>query len=223
LRSEIQVPQFEIVHRAGCVVRFDDHFLGRPIPEELWVRLRGAGDPVLAQDGISRRHPDGTYRFVNVSDGTYALQVTSRTGTWTAWAAPPSLTLPLAQPLAPIVCALWPTPRAPRVPGVAMIRARLIGVGIAQLKVEMAGVPLTGPVVWSDRYNRSDSEGELVFLLPERLERTSAGDQIVQVRIEGGSRVVSGGKVLAGRTPIPFSADRFNLMPGGETRVMLNL
>jgi hypothetical protein len=204
LRSEIQVPQFEIVHRAGCVVRFDDHFLGRPIPEELWVRLRGAGDPVLAQDGISRRHPDGTYRFVNVSDGTYALQVTSRTGTWTA-------------------CALWPTPRAPRVPGVAMIRARLIGVGIAQLKVEMAGVPLTGPVVWSDRYNRSDSEGELVFLLPERLERTSAGDQIVQVRIEGGSRVVSGGKVLAGRTPIPFSADRFNLMPGGETRVMLNL
>jgi hypothetical protein len=104
-----------------------------------------------------------------------------------------------------------------------MVRARLVGVGIARLKVEMAGVPLTGPTVWTDRYNRSDSDGELVFLLPERLERTSTGDLVVQVRVEDGSRAVVGGTVLAGRTATPFSGDRFTLVPGGETRAMINV
>jgi hypothetical protein len=202
-------------HSLSFAVRFDDHFFGEPVPEELPVRLSPSQRrPVKGPSGKARQS-DGTYRFVDVEPGSHRVlwlpPFEDAFRTWTSWGPPLEVSVPLADPAAVVVADLWPTPEAGVRAGTTAIRGKVVGPGAAGLGVSLTrtGSPPT------DRTSRTDRFGEFLFPLPMRLEPNAANLLPLTVRVAG--RTVS--RCVAEPIGTEFPGADFTVRAGVVTRV----
>lgn len=205
-----------LLHRLAFAVRVDDHFSRRPLEEQLALELHTGEGPVSSRGGTPR-HDDGTYRWANLSDGLHRLTVRSPSGRFVRWdPGPIDVVVPVADPRHALAVEMWPTPLAAVPPGVSAVRAKLVGAGVAGLRVEIAGTgtPPTG------RWTKADAQGELLYLLPGGpWPLTSAGALDLTVSVPG--RTVTGVQVIPG--PSVFAGAQFTIAPSRETRVRIQL
>lgn len=204
-------------HRLSLAVRVDDHFSGAPWPEEVEVELDPPEAPVAAQGGGAMRHPDGTYRFVDLAPGPRQLVVTPRNGTAFTWTASTPVVLPLGNPAAPVVVEMWPSPGARIATGTVAIRGRLVTAAAGQeVRMEVAGL-----AVPRNRRTRCDGDGELVFVVVGSMMLNS--DYRVEIDVTVPGRTLTSIQILDGDTNPIFPGATFAVPPGRETRVLFNL
>lgn len=216
-----------ITHTLTLAVRFLDHFSGRPVPQELPVRLSGSYvRPARRPDGGGARQADGSYRFLGTDPGTRRILwrdpfQRSQSG-WTRWDLPdPEVTLPLAAPAQMIEHELWPTAAAEVAPGATGLRGKLRGTGAGGLEIRIAlqGQPF-------DRITRSDQAGEFLFLPPGALP-LDASRRIpltIEARIPGGLvRPILSGTFVPATAGAPFVGQNFTILPQTVARVTFQL
>ncbi len=222
--TELRVVQDTFEHLLSFVVRFDDHFLGGPVTEELQLNTVSPANamilPVTAQAG-GFRQPDGTYRFRDLRPGSYPIQFASLTGSWTSWDPPLTVTAPLASPAKPVARDLWPTANAPVAPGMTAIRGKLLGANVGRLKVEVT----PKGAAFSGRFNMSDAAGEFLIPFPVRVKPEKDGRIKLTIRVANGARTVGTITVLDGMPPPapPVVAPDFVIVPGRATRVKFSV
>lgn len=216
-----------ITHALSLAVRFLDHFSGRPVPQELPVRLSESYDrPALRPDGGGARQTDGSYRFRGASPGIRRILwrdpfQRSQSG-WIRWEiADPEVTLPLATPTQVIEHDLWPTAAAPVAPGATGVRGKLRGTGAGGLEIRIAlqGQPF-------DRMTRSDQAGEFLFLPPGTLPLDAGGrvPLTIEARIPGGAvRPILSGSFLPDTAGAAFAGQNFTILPQTVARVTFQL
>jgi len=216
-----------VTHVLSLAVRFLDHFSGRPVPQELPVRLSGSyARPVRRPDGLGARQADGSYRFLGAEPGTRRILwrdpfQRSQSG-WIRWeAADPEVTLPLAAPAQMIEHELWPTAGAEVAPGITGVRGQLRGADAAGLEIRIArqGRPF-------DRMTRSDAAGEFLFLPPGALPLDATGrvPLTIEARIPGGAiRPILSGRFLPATAGADFAGPNFTILPQTVARVVFAL
>lgn len=216
-----------IQHQLSFAVRFLDHFSGRPVPDELPVRLfTGRQRPAERQDGAGHRQADGTYRFLNAPDGAQAILwrdpfLRTQNG-WTRWETDdPVVTLPVSDPAALLDVELWPTAEAVARTGVTGIRGKLEGPDVMGLEVRIAlqGQPF-------DRVTRTDQAGEFLFLPPGSLPVSASGrvPLTIEVGVPGGAaRAVAQGRFQPPTAGADFVGADFTALPQIVSRVILQL
>jgi hypothetical protein len=208
----------ELAHHVLAVaVRLEDHFLAQPIPDELDVRLGTEILPCRTRSGSGHRHPDGTYRFVGVPDGPQQIVIASD-DRWMVLEPPPAIVLPLADPAEAMVVQLWPTPVQTTPPGMTAVRGKLVG---APAQTIGRRVEIDVGTATAIHHTTSSSHGELLFLLPGRLELDTAGLVPITVRVDGAT--VTGGELIAGQNHIGFSGASLAIAPGRESRVRFHV
>jgi hypothetical protein len=214
-------------HRLSLTVRLIDHFSGAPPADEFPVRLASVlVRPVLRSDAAGRRQDDGTYRFRNLQGGPARVlwrQPFSRGHAgWTNWDADPDVILPVAAPAVPLDIAVWPMASATAPQGATGVRGKLQGQNIGGCRVRIAP---TGQAF--DRFTRSDSAGEFLFLPPGALPTTAPGGRIpltIEVIDAGGvPRAVNGGRFLPDGAGAPFAGPNFTIPPRGVPRIFFQL
>lgn len=217
-------------HQLSLVVRYEDHFLGHPVPDELPVRVAVGGpenpriQPVRTSSGISARHSDGTYRFIDLPDGVHRVLWTPPLGTpadrttrWVSWEVPLDVAVPRPDPTAVVVQPLWPSARAVTPKGMSAVRGKLRGPGATDRRVEIHP-PSESPV----HFTRTDSGGEFLFLLPFIPTLDANGRISLVIAISGGS--VTGGELLSDAgSGATFVGAAFTIPPGRESRVVFDI
>ena len=216
-----------VTHALTLALRFLDHFTGRPVPQELPVRLSGDhARPVRRPDNAGARQADGSYRFVNADPGTRRILwrdpfQRSQSG-WTRWDAPdPEVTLPLADPAQVIDLELWPTADAKVPPGATGLRGKLRGPGAAGLEIRIA--PQGQPF---DRMTRTDAAGEFLFLPPGVLPLDAAGrvPLTIAARSPGGpARPIASISFLPPGAGAPVAGQDFTIPSQSVARVTFQL
>ncbi len=216
-----------ITYALSFAVRFLDHFSGRPVPQDLPVRLSGSyARPARRADGSGARQADGSYRFLSAPPGTQRILwrdpfQRSQDG-WTRWdAGDPEVTLPVADPAQPVEHELWPTATADVAPGATGVRGKLRGAGAGGLEVRIAlqGQPF-------DRMTRTDQAGEFLFPPPGALPLDAAGrvPLTIQARIPGGAvRPIASGSFTPASAGAPFAGQNFSILPQTVARVTFQL
>jgi hypothetical protein len=207
-------------HALSLVVRFDDHFLGHAVGEELAVRIEGAGTwPVRAAEG-GYRHADGTYRFIDLPVGRHRVlwqpRFPSAAERWVSWEAPLEVTVPRAEPGEVIHCTLWPAANAPAPPGLTAVRGKLRGALGRHRRVVLAPAGAS-----ATHHTYSDANGEMLFLLPRAIAPDSSG--LVSLEITITSVSVAGGEIASGPGQGTFTGNSFRIAPGRENRVFFDL
>lgn len=204
-------------HRLAIAVQVEHHFLGDSITDELDVRIDDEVLPAFAKGGTTRRHPDGTYRFVNVPDGPHTINIVSRDDRWLVLEPPPVVVTPVGEPTRPLVVQAWPAPKQATPPGMTSVRGKLIGAPTLAIgrRVEIAA-GTTG----SAHYTRTDSFAEFLFLLPGTLPLVN-GLVPITVRAVGAS--VTGGEVVTGEQRVPFTGSALEIVPGRENHVRFHV
>jgi hypothetical protein len=206
-------------HTLSFAVRFNDHFLREPVPDELPVRLSPSFQRPVRDGAGKARQRDGTYRFIDVAPGAHRLlwapPFEDSFAMWTSWEPLLDLTLPFADPSAVVDIDLWPTPSASVRAGTTAVRGKLVGANaVAQeVSVRRTGAAQPGRVTRTDRY------GEFLFLLPERIEPNATG--LLPLTITVTNRVVSGGTVEPAGTS--FAGANFVVRPAVATRVKFSV
>ena len=213
-------------HRLSFVVRFNDHFTGAPVADELPVRLDGSFQrPAAAPGGRGRRQSDGTYRFIGAPGGLARIlwrePFERNHANWTRWDPDPAATLPLPDPATPIEVDLWPTADAATPPAATGVRGKLTGANNDGRIVRIAptGQPAT-------RTTRSDDFGNFLFLPPGRLPLNAAGLIPLTIAVEdpgGAARIVNGGSFVPDLPGTSFLAADFTIAPGTVPRVLFRL
>lgn len=217
---------YSVRHRLSFVVRFNDHFTGAPVADELPVRLDGSFQrPAAAPGGRGRRQADGTYRFIGARGGQTRIlwrEPFERShANWTRWDPDPAPTLPLADPAAPIDVDLWPTADAATSPGATGVRGKLTGANGGGQVVRIA--PALQPFT---RATRSDEFGNFLFLPPGRLPLNAAGLIPLTIAVEepgGAARIVNGGSFVPDLPGTSFPATDFSITPGTVPRILFRL
>ena len=204
-----------VTHALGFALQFQDHFTGQPIEDTLRVSMAsGRILPALTSDG-RRRASDGTYRFVGLPVGSYAVEFSSPSGRYTSWDPPLAVSVPLANPQLPVKRDLWPTPMAPVPLGMTAIRGKILGSTFRGVTVRIAKTG-TAPV----KFTRSDAWGELLFMLPDPIAPPQDESEIrLTVELDGGALPVTGTDVITGGVRTHFPGPQFKLTPGRESRV----
>jgi hypothetical protein len=143
--------------------------------------------------------------------------VTSPSGRWVRWdAAPIAVAVPLADRGHAVAVEMWPLPVATPEPGIAAVRARLVGSGVAGLRVEIDGHATATP---SGRWTRADAQGELLFPLPGGpWPLTDDGRLDLEVRVPG--RLVTAVEIVPA-APLPGA--RFSLPADRVSRVRIHV
>jgi len=230
----LSVVQDSFEHLLTFALRWDDHFLSTaltavplvrtPVTEELQVNALSTKNrlilPIQSSVPGFFRQDDGTYRFRDLKDGHYPIQVVSLTGLWTSWDPPLVVNAPLAVKTTPIIRDLWPTPQAPVPSGMTAIRGQLRGTGVAHLKLQV--VPKGTAITATTKYNFSDSFGEVLYPFPIRVKPELDGRIKLTATVAG--RTISSINVLDGSDPTtqPAAPD-FLISPGRATRVKFNV
>lgn len=216
-----------IGHSLSFVVRFLDHFTGRPVPQELPVRLSGSYlRPARRQDGGGARQADGTYRFVGASAGQQRVLWRdpfrrSQAG-WARWdGADPLVTLPLADPAQVIDHELWPTAAADVAPGLTAVRGKMLGANAGGLEVRIAlqGQPF-------DRATWTDQAGEFLFLPQGALPLGVSGrvPLTIEARRPGGpARVILSTSFQPASAGAPGVGPNFSILPQTVARVIFRM
>ena len=215
-----------VIHALSCAARFNDHFTGHPVADELPVRLAGSFQrPILRPGGAGRRQGDGAYRFVDAPSGATRILwrepfARSHAG-WMRWQDDPEIVLPLADPTALVQVELWPTGRAAAPASATGVRGRLAGPnrGGQTVRIAVQGAPF-------DRFTRSDDTGDFLFLPPGRLPTDPLGrvPLTVEVRDPGGVvRAVNGGAFVPASAGAAFSAADFVILPRTIPRVLFQI
>lgn len=203
-------------HRLAIALRVEHHFLGTPIPDELDVRIDREVLPGLVNGSRSRRHADGTYRFIDVPDGPHTIEIATRNDGWLLLEPTPVVVTPIGQPTVPLTIFAWPSPKQATPMGMTAVRGKLIGAPALALdrRVEIdTGSPSTS-------YTRTDSFAEFLFLLPGTLPLVN-GVVPITVHVVGAS--VTGGEVVAGEDITPFTGASLQIVPGRETHVRFHV
>lgn len=205
-------------HVAGVAVRLDDHFIGEPIGDELDVRLDTYVRPTLVRGGAGRRHNDGTYRFIDLTDGPHQLAVTSPDDRWMMLDPLPPIVTPMLQPQPPLSISMWPTPLQSTPLGMTSVRGKLVGAPAATIARR---IEFDVNLVDSGHHSQSSSLAEFLFLFPGRLELDA--DSLVPLRLRVIGGVVTGGEIVVGEQHTPFAGATFRVVPGRETRVRFHV
>lgn len=206
--------QESVHHGLGVAIRIDDHFLGAAIPDELDVRLAPDLSPTRVQLGTSRRHDDGTYRFIDVADGPHQLEV-ARDERWMLLEPLPVIVTPVGQPSIAVTIEAWPTATQPTPLGVTSVRGKLVGAPAATIARR---IEIDVATTSTGHHTQTDSAGEFLFLLPGRLELDADG--LVELTLRAIGDLVTGGEVVAA-TRTSFAGATFKVVPGRETRVRI--
>lgn len=215
-----------ITHQVSFAIRFVDHFSGGSVSTELPVRLDETFQrPAERNGGNGYRHSDGTYRFLSVPQGPQRVlwrdpfqRVQSD---WTSWDADPEITLPHPTPATPVEFTLWPTANALVDTSATGIRGKLIGPNAAGLTVRIAGA--AEPF---DRFTRSDTLGEFLFLPPGGLTTDPAGLATMQIEVrnpDDTARAVAGGRFSTPAAGANFIGSNFTLTPGRVSRILFQI
>lgn len=221
---ELRVVQDTWQHQLSFALRFDDHFLGGVVAEELQLNAVSAANtmilPVTAQAG-GFRQPDGTYRFRDLGPGNYPIQFASLSGQWASWDPPLTVAAPLADPGLPIIRELWPTAQATVSPGLTAIRGKLLGADVGGLRVEVTpkGAAFTG------KYNVSDNTGEFLIPFPVRVKPDKDGRIRLTARVASGARTITSITVVDAMPPPapPAVAPDFVIASARATRVKFSV
>lgn len=204
------------VHRLGFALRVDEHFSRAPLGEVVDVRLDTGEPPVRAPAG-GPRHGDGTYRWANLADGLRRVSLRAASGRWVRWdPAPLDVVVPIPAPAAALVVEVWPTPLASAPPGVSAIRGKLVGAGVAGLRVEIGGTSAAP----TGRWTLADAQGELLYLLPGGPWPMTAA-RLLDLTVTIPGRTVAAVEVLPG--PTSFPGARFEIPPQREIRARFHL
>lgn len=210
--------QESLHHALGVAIRIDDHFTGQPVPDQLDVRLDTFTLPTQVRGGAGRRHDDGTYRFIDIADGPHQLRVTSPDGLWMLLDALPPIITPIAQPTLALKLEAWPTPVQSTPLGMTSVRGKLVGTPAPtiarRIELDINGTD-------SGHHTQTSSLGELLFLLPGRLDLDADGLVDLALRVIGGT--VTGGEIVHGEQHTPFTGATFKVAPGRETRVRFHV
>jgi hypothetical protein len=208
-------------HRLSVAVRVDDHFTGAPVREELGVAL-STQEPAIAASSGSLRHPDGTYRFIDLGSGARDVTVTVPDGAGFTWSPTTAIVLPLADPRVPVVIELWPSPKATAPPGALAVRGRLdapIASPVAPgQEVHMEVVSGFPP---RNKRTRIDADREFLFLVVGPTELTSK--YRVQVKVTTPGRTIASIDITDGDGTTAFTGNTFDVPPGGEIRAVIKL
>lgn len=216
-----------IGHSLSLTVRFRDHFSGRPVPQELPVRLADSYlRPARRQDGNGQRQADGTYRFLGVPAGVQRVLwrepfQRSQAG-WTRWdAGDPEVILPLADPAQVVEYELWPTQSAEVAPGSTGVRGKMQGTNAAGLEImiSLQGQP-------PDRVTRTDQAGEFLFLPPGALpvDPTGRVPLVIVARGPGGlPRTITSCSFQPTSAGASSAGPDFTILPQTVARVIFRM
>src|SRR6185436_10823748 len=129
------------------------------------------------------------------------------TGRWVRWdPAPLDVVVPIPDPATALSVEVWPTPLAPVPPGVTAIRGKLLGSGVAGLRVEIDG---TGAAP-SGRWTFADAQGELLYLLPGGPWPMTPA-QLLDLTVTIPGRTVAAVELIPG--PTTFAGAQFQIPP----------
>jgi hypothetical protein len=210
-------------HNLSFVLRFNNHFTGDAVADELPVRLANSLiRPVLRNDGAGRRQPDGTYRFVNLSGGTHLVRwlppwARSFRG-WISWEDILKVTVPNVMPASVIERDLWPTSSATPDPAMTAIRGKLQGTNVAGQEVR-----IFAPASPRNNFTRTDQFGNFLFPLPHPIPTDNLGMLDLQIQVEGGTRPVNGGQFHPAEAGETFPAADFKVAPGRCHRIIFQI
>jgi hypothetical protein len=212
-----------VVHRLSFAVRFLDHFTGEPVEAELPVRLAGSlVRPVPRVDRRGRRHPDGTYRFVNTPPGRVEVLwrapfAASHAG-WTSWSAPTRILVPPLRPEQPVDITLWPSSDAAAPAGRTAVYGNVVG-GAAGLEVRIGGDPANAP-----HFTHTDGSGAFLYFTPDRPPANDTSGLVkVKVLLRDRAGAVVAIKHVRSTPPPPpnqqLAADEFLTPVGAASRI----
>lgn len=209
-------------HLLSFAVRFNNHFTGEPIGDELPLRLDRTFLWPVATAGGGYRHADGTYRFINVAGGQHRvrwlLPFEDDHKGWVSWEDDLVVSLPLTDPEDLMNRDLWPHASAVVPPGNTAVRGRLVGANIADLRVQ-----IRHPAIASTRFTRTDENGNFLFLLPQPLATNNTGRLPLRLRVDNGARAVDGGEFIPQASGAAFVGSQFLVLPGKTSRVVIEI
>jgi hypothetical protein len=182
------------------------------------VAIDSLEPPVATSDTRSKRHSDGTYRFLSVKPGPRQITVTATDGSGFTWSAATAILVPAASPATPLplVIEMWPTPAATVSAGTIAVRGRLVtAVAGQEVRMEVVGAPAR------NRRTRCDARGEFVFVVVGMMALTA--DFKVELVVTVPGRVLNSIQIIDGATNPVTVGTHFSVVPGRETRARFNL
>lgn len=211
-------------HNLSFVVRFNNHFTGMAIRDELPVRLDSTFiRPVSRNDGAGIRQSDGTYRFIDLPAGTHRVRwlpaLTDGYRGWVSFDNGLEVTTPTANPNSVIEKDLWPSPKSKLSPASTSIRGKLKGNNISDLEVRIMPVTIGA----TSYFTRSDQLGEFLYPLSMPVKPESNGLLKLQIEIDGGGRTVNSGEFIPPGSGSAFSAAEFKVRSGMCSRIVFQV
>jgi len=209
-------------HTLSFAIRFNNHFTGEPVRDELPVRLDHTFTRPASSPEGSYRQVDGTYRFINLALGMHRVRwlpplEESLLG-WVSWEDDPLVQVPVVDPAVLITRDLWPEATAVVAPGMTAIRGRLVGANNDDLRVR-----ISNPTFPSTRFTRSDDVGDFLFLLPEPLETNATGRLELDIEVADGARTVNGSEFVPASSGAASIGASFSVVPGRSFRVLFRI
>lgn len=211
-------------HNLSFVVRYNNHFTGMAVSDELPVRLDSSFvRPVQRNDGAGTRQFDGTYRFMDLPPGRHRVRwlppLSGAYRGWVSFAPDLEVTVPSARPEAVIERDLWPSPQAILSPATTAIRGKLQGNNVSGLQVRIRPAA-SGATAF---FTHSDRLGEFLYPFFNPLAPESSGLLRLQIEVDGGGRTVNGGEFIPPVTGSAFPASEFMVKPGICSRIIFQV
>lgn len=211
-------------HNLSFIVRYNNHFTGKAVSDELPVRLDSTFiRPVQRNDGAGTRQYDGTYRFIDLPSGHHRVRwlpaLTDAYRGWVSFDQDLEVVIPSSSPQAVIERDLWPSPQANLSPTTTAIRGKLTGNNISGLQVRIRPAAIAS----TSFFTRSDRLGEFLYPFFSPVAPETSGLLRLQIEVDGGGRTVNGGEFIPPGTGSAFPAAEFRVKPGICSRIVFQV